>query len=277
MEEKMIISTKPKRMLCLLLIVALTISLTPFTSFATTSKNKDYDPLVMIQNLDDCSIAKSQIITNVPLREGTAMKKSTVTNVTLSDGTVAVYQKLKPQHGGTKYSVTEGDLKADLEITPKGDMYINNHKVKVTEDIVTEVVVLEADTKSDIILSRAGSWSKWTSSPLYGNENSYTKCVNKKYSNIIFEDFLMSIPETVLLTIIGNVVTGWAILGTTVAKQVKTFYYYVSLNPKEINFYQEQWQPKNYYQANQYKVWWLKNWKGSKLHTDPQIRYLTIG
>ena len=99
-----------KRIFSIVLVIAL-LCITSVAAYAQsetsgaykdTSPLKSYDPLLLIQQTDNCKLEKQD------------NKKALVT---LSDGTKTVYEKMDADFSGIKYNVTEGDLHATLEIS----------------------------------------------------------------------------------------------------------------------------------------------------------------
>ena len=260
-----------KRIFSIVLVIAL-LCITSVAAYAQsetsgtykdTSPLKSYDPLLLIQQTDNCKLEKQD------------NKKALVT---LSDGTKTVYEKMDADFSGIKYNVTEGDLHATLEITKNNDMYINGKLVEYNEGEVEKIDYTIPDFSSGSVIPQAGGWIKWTTSPLWGKASDYTKNIkNVKKGNILLKSAIQELPLAVLLAAITSPLGMKVAIGTAFASQTKAIYSAAKMNPKKLWYNERINKYSKSDHATQYRTMWVDgNGKAIKAGKY-QYGYCTIG
>lgn len=224
---------------------------------------KSYDPLLRIQQTDDCKLEK---------------KNNQKTLVTLSDGTEAIYEKMIPNFNGIKYNVIEGNLHATLEITKNNDVYINGKLVEYNEGKVERINDAEQTFRSEGVSPCAGGWVKWTRTPLWGKASDYTKTIKKvSKGNIILKSAISGLPLAVLLAAITAPLGMAVAIGTAFASQTKAIYSAAKLNPKKLWYNERINKYSRSDHATQYRTIWVKGDGTPVKKNTYQYGYCTIG
>ena len=219
---------------------------------------QQHDPLEMLKCSDDVSVYN---------------KVDGSFEVELSNGVFSNFKRMVPNYDGIKYLVTEGDLQAEIEVTNKGDIFLNNKKVTFTEKVSYEQLV----SQNSISNTPRSGWSQWTWTPLIGNASDYTKLINTKVSNVNLETGIMYIPIAAFIVVLAAAIPFGPGIAVGLATAAKALHVSAGINPLKLHFKEYQRQIPNNYKANKYTLYWLDTYGNYLNYASPQLRYLTIG